>query len=107
MSQSDDYDSEKNLGVVEARPKLKKPAMYQVLLMNDDFTPMDFVIDVLQQFFAMSTEKATRIMLQVHTEGKGICGVFSIDVAETKVLLVNDYSKEHQHPLLCMAVKLD
>ncbi len=107
MSQSDDYDSEKNLGVVEARPKLKKPAMYQVLLMNDDFTPMDFVIDVLQQFFAMSTEKATRIMLQVHTEGKGICGVFSIDVAETKVLLVNDYSKEHQHPLLCMAGKLD
>ena len=107
MSQSDEYDNEKNLGVVEARPKLKKPAMYQVILMNDDFTPMDFVIEILQQFFGMSTEKATRVMLQVHTEGKGVCGVFSIDIAETKVQLVNDYSKEYQHPLLCMAEKLD
>ncbi len=107
MSQSDDYDSEKNLGVVEAKPELKKPAMYQVVLINDDFTPMDFVIDILRAFFAMSTEKATQIMLQIHTEGKGICGIYSVDVAETKVQLVNDYSKKHQHPLLCVSERVE
>ena len=107
MSQPDDYDSDKDLGVVESKPKLKKPSMYQVLLLNDDFTPMDFVIDVLSQFFSMSIEKATQIMLQVHTEGKGICGIFPVDVAETKVKLVNDYSKVHQHPLLCISERID
>jgi len=107
MSQSDDYDSDKDFGVVEAKPQLKKPAMYQVVLMNDDFTPMDFVIEILKQFFSMNTEKATRVMLQVHTEGKGVCGVFSIDIAETKVKLVNNCSKENQHPLLCVSEKVD
>lgn len=107
MSQPDDYDSDKDLGVVEAKPKLKRPSMYQVLLMNDDFTPMDFVIDVLAQFFSMSTEKATQIMLQVHTEGKGSCGVFTVDVAETKVKQVNEYSKVHQHPLLCISERVE
>jgi len=107
MSQPDDYNSDKDLGVVEAKPKLKRPDMYQVLLMNDDFTPMDFVIDVLCQFFSMGTEKATQIMLQVHTEGRGSCGIFTVDVAETKVLMVNDYSKMHQHPLLCISERVD
>ncbi len=107
MSQSDDYDSDKDLGVVEAKPKLKMPSMYHVLLMNDDFTPMDFVIDVLAQFFSMNTERATQIMLQVHTEGKGSCGVFTVDVAETKVKQVNDYSKEHHHPLLCISERVE
>ncbi|MGR8933649.1 MAG: ATP-dependent Clp protease adapter ClpS [Gammaproteobacteria bacterium] len=89
------------LVVQEAKPKLKKPPLYKVVLLNDDFTPMDFVIEILMTFFAMSEEKATRIMLQVHTCGFGVCGVFSKDVAETKVQIVNNYSRQHQHPLLC------
>ena len=85
----------------EAKPKLKRPPMYKVVLVNDDYTPMEFVVHVLERFFAMEREKATRIMLHVHTRGKGICGVYTRDVAETKVTQVNDYSREHQHPLLC------
>ena len=107
MSQPDGSNSGNDFGVVEAKPKLKRPDMYQVLLLNDDFTPMDFVIEVLCQFFSMSTEKATQIMLQVHTEGKGSCGIFSVDVAETKVLMVNEFSKTHQHPLLCVSERVD
>ena len=89
------------LVVQEAQPKLKKPPLYKVMLFNDDFTPMDFVVQVLITFFGMDEEKATQIMLHVHTRGVGICGVFSRDVAETKVRLVNDYARKHQHPLLC------
>lgn len=85
----------------EAAPKLKNPSRYQVILLNDDYTPMDFVVHVLQQFFTMDLESATRVMLMVHTQGKGICGVFSKDVAETKASQVNRYSRENQHPLLC------
>jgi len=107
MSNDDDLNQEKDLGVLEAKPKLKRPNMYQVFLINDDFTPMDFVIDVLSLFFTMSTEKATQIMLQVHTEGRGTCGVFTADVAQTKVKMVNDYAKAHQHPLLCLTEQLD
>ena len=105
MANPDDLDSDKDLGVVEAqpKPKLKRPSMSQVLLMNDDFTPMDFVIDVLSLYFSMTSEKATQVMLQVHTEGRGSCGVFTADVAETKVHQVNEFSKIHQHPLLCIA----
>ena len=106
MSNSDDFDSDKDLGVVEAKPKLKRPSMFQVILLNDDFTPMDFVIEVLATFFSMNIEKATQVMLQVHTEGKGVCGVYTVDVAETKVKLVNEYSKVHQHPLLCISEKI-
>lgn len=69
--------------------------------MNDDFTPMEFVVYVLEQFFAMNREKATQVMLNVHTKGKGICGVYTKDIAETKAALVNDFSRENQHPLLC------
>ncbi len=102
MSESDQFgDHDSDLAVQEAKPKLKKPPLYKVVLINDDFTPMDFVIEVLTQFFAMPEEKATQVMLHVHTRGVGVCGVFSKDVAETKVQIVNDYSREHQHPLLC------
>ncbi len=92
---------ENGLAVQEAKPKLKKPPLYKVILINDDFTPMDFVVEVLMSFFGLNHEKATQIMLHVHTRGIGVCGVFSKDVAETKVKLVNEYSREHQHPLMC------
>ena len=96
-----------DLNVAEARPELKKPSMYEVLLLNDDYTPMDFVVEVLTYFFSMSTEKATQVMLQVHTEGQGVCGVFPHDVAETKVAQVTEFAKKHQHPLMCVSKKLD
>jgi ATP-dependent Clp protease adaptor protein ClpS len=89
------------LAVETAKPKLKRPPLYRVILLNDDFTPMDFVVHVLQMFFAMNREKATQVMLHVHTRGKGICGVYTFDVAETKVGQVNTYSRRHEHPLLC------
>lgn len=101
MSQSPDYNLNDELAVQDAQPKLKQPPRFKVLLLNDDFTPMDFVVLVLKSFFAMSEEKATQIMLHVHTRGVGVCGVFSRDVAETKVQQVNDFSRKHQHPLLC------
>ena len=90
------------LAVREQRPKLRRPPMYQVVLMNDDYTPMDFVVEILQLFFGLGREQSTRIMLSVHTSGKGVCGVYPKDVAETKVAQVNDYSRQHQHPLLCI-----
>lgn len=84
-----------------ARPKLKKPPMYKVILLNDDFTPMEFVVHVLEAIFGHNRENATRIMLNVHKSGKGVCGIYTKDVAETKVTQVNSYSQENQHPLLC------
>jgi len=99
LDQSREYDDD--LAVQEAEPELKRPPLYKVILLNDDFTPMDFVIQVLTDFFSMSEEQATQVMLHVHTKGVGICGVFSKDVAETKVELVNNYAREHQHPLMC------
>jgi len=103
MAEKDDHAPAHGdgLAVESAKPKLQRPPMYKVVLLNDDYTPMDFVVEILERFFAMNREKATRIMLQVHTEGKGVCGVFTRDVAETKVVLVNDYSRAHHHPLLC------
>lgn len=102
MSDSDPFqDSNNGLAVQELKPKLKKPPLYKVILLNDDFTPMDFVIEILMIFFAMPHEKATQVMLQIHTRGIGVCGTYSKDVAETKVYLVNEYSRAHQHPLLC------
>ena len=85
----------------EAKPKLKRPPMYKVILLNDDYTPMEFVVHILEVFFGMDRERATRIMLNVHTQGKGICGLFTRDIAETKVSQVNDYSRQNEHPLLC------
>ena len=102
MSEFDpSIDHDDALAVQEAKPQLKKPPLFKVILLNDDFTPMDFVIEVLIDFFAMSEDAATQVMLHVHTQGMGVCGVFSKDVAETKVAIVNDYSRENQHPLMC------
>jgi ATP-dependent Clp protease adaptor protein ClpS len=89
------------LVVEEAAPRLKKPPLYQVVLMNDDYTPMEFVVDVLQRIFGLDRTRATRIMLEVHTRGKGVCGVFTFEIAETKVAQVTGYARQHQHPLLC------
>lgn len=80
----------------------KPPPMYKVLLLNDDFTPMDFVVDVLQHFFHMNAEKATTVMLQVHNQGKGLCGIYTKDIAATKVEQVTQYAQTHQHPLQCV-----
>ena len=93
------------LAVETAKPQTARPPLYQVLLINDDFTPMDFVVEVLQQFFGMDREKATQIMLHVHTRGRGVCGVFTREVAESKVTQVNEYARQNQHPLLCTMEK--
>ena len=95
------YDNDQDLAIQPAKPKLKQPPLFKVVLLNDDYTPMEFVVEVLESFFAMGRERATQVMLHVHTRGKGVCGVYSRDVAETKVHQVNEYSREHQHPLLC------
>lgn len=88
------------LAVQEAKPKLAPPPMYKVVLLNDDYTPMEFVVEVLEVFFGMGREQATQVMLTVHTQGKGVCGVYTRDIAETKAEQVNQYSRENQHPLL-------
>ena len=85
----------------KAQPKLKRPPMFKVILLNDDFTPMEFVVHILEQFFGMGREKATQIMLHVHTRGKGVCGVFTHEIAETKAEQVNVYARDRQHPLMC------
>lgn len=82
--------------------KLKPPPLYQVLLLNDDYTPMEFVVAVLQTFFGMGREKATQVMLSVHREGRGVCGVYPRDVAATKVEQVLEFARQHQHPLQCV-----
>jgi len=87
--------------IVKSKPKTKKPSMYKVLMLNDDYTPMEFVVHVLEQFFSKGREEATRIMLHVHQRGVGVCGVFTYEVAETKVTQVIDYARRHQHPLQC------
>lgn len=81
--------------------RLKPPPLYKVMLMNDDYTPMEFVIDVLQKFFSYDVERATQLMLTVHYHGKAICGIFTAEVAESKVAMVNQYARRHEHPLLC------
>lgn len=87
--------------VEEARPRLKRPPLYRVVLMNDDYTPMEFVVQVLQSIFGKDRSTATRIMLEVHTKGKGVCGVYTYEIAETKVAQVVGLAEQHQHPLLC------
>ena len=93
--------SDGGLLVEEAQPRLKRAPLYNVLLMNDDYTPMEFVVDVLERFFRLDRSGATRVMLEVHTRGKGVCGCFTYEIAETKVAQVTSYSREQQHPLLC------
>lgn len=94
-------DADEDIAVQHAKPQLKRPPLFKVMLLNDDFTPMDFVVEILTTFFNMSQERATHVMLQVHTQGVGVCGTYTKDVAETKVHIVNDYSREHHHPLMC------
>ena len=89
------------LAVETAKPELARPPLYSVLLLNDDYTPMDFVVEVLVRFFAMDIERATQVMLHVHTRGRGVCGVFTREIAESKVAQVNEYARMNQHPLLC------
>lgn len=92
---------EGDLAVQETRPQLAPPPMYKVVIMNDDYTPMDFVVEVLESFFNMDREKATRVMLTIHTEGQATVGIYTRDVAETKAAQVVDYAQQNQHPLLC------
>ncbi len=94
------YDNH-DLAVEESRPKLKQPPLYRVVLINDDFTPMEFVVDILETIFGMERTRATQVMLEVHTKGKGVCGVYNFEIAETKVAQVMGIAKQHQHPLLC------
>jgi ATP-dependent Clp protease adaptor protein ClpS len=102
LSREDELGSDDGgLALQTAKPALKRPPLYKVVLINDDFTPMEFVVEILQKFFSMELEKATHVMLTVHTQGKGVCGVYSRDVAETKCAQVNEYSKQNEHPLLC------
>ena len=103
----DEMENEHQRGLVveEARPDVARPPLYQVLLLNDDFTPMDFVVAVLETFFNMDRERATQVMLHVHTRGRGVCGVYTREVAETKVTQVNEFARSHQHPLLCTLEK--
>jgi ATP-dependent Clp protease adaptor protein ClpS len=89
------------VAVEEALPEVKKPPLFQVVLLNDDYTPMDFVVDVLEKFFSLDRPNATRVMLEVHMKGKGICGVFTYEIAETKVAQVTTYARDNQHPLMC------
>ena len=96
----EDQDSEGGLATVTSKPELKRPPMYKVVLMNDDYTPMEFVVHVLEIFFAMNREKATQIMLTVHTEGAAVVGIYPRDIAETKSEQVNQYAQENQHPLI-------
>lgn len=91
--------------ITRTRPKTKKPSLYRVLLLNDDYTPMEFVVHVLERFFQKNRESATRIMLHVHNHGVGECGVYTFEVAETKVSQVMDFARQHQHPLQCVMEK--
>ncbi|MEM9288719.1 MAG: ATP-dependent Clp protease adapter ClpS [Pseudomonadota bacterium] len=99
-------DDDINTGVItKTEIKTKRPHLYKVLMLNDDYTPMEFVVHVLQRFFRMTVEEATQVMLHVHQKGVGVCGVFPYDVAETKVNQVMDLAKQHQHPLQCTLEK--
>jgi ATP-dependent Clp protease adaptor protein ClpS len=91
--------------VDEAKPRVKQPPLFKVVMLNDDYTPMEFVVQVLQSFFHHAREKAVQIMLQVHTQGRGVAGVFPVEIAETKVAQVNAYARRHQHPLLTVMEK--
>ena len=101
-----DGDGDGRTGIVtKTRPKTKKPNLYKVLLLNDDYTPMEFVVHVLEKYFSKSKEDANRVMLHVHQKGVGICGVFTYEVAETKVTQVMDFARKNSHPLQCTMEK--
>src|SRR5690606_26377467 len=94
-------DDDHGLVTEEAKPRLKRPPLFRVILINDDYTPMEFVVQVLEKVFSLDRNTATRIMLEVHTKGKGVCGVYTYEIAETKVAQVTGLARQHQHPLLC------
>lgn len=99
-SSDPDQDRDSGLATVTAKPKLRRPPMYKVIILNDDYTPMEFVVHVLERFFGMNREKATQIMLTIHTSGSAVVGIFPRDIAETKSEQVNQYSQENHHPLM-------
>jgi ATP-dependent Clp protease adaptor protein ClpS len=101
MSSEEEDDSTGGLALQDSKPDLKRPPLFRVVLINDDYTPMEFVVVVLEVFFRMNREQATHVMLTVHTQGKGVCGIFTRDIAETKAAQVNQYARENEHPLLC------
>ncbi|MCH2272008.1 MAG: ATP-dependent Clp protease adapter ClpS [SAR86 cluster bacterium] len=98
--QEDQEDQGTSVAVATIEPKLKKPPLYRVVIFNDDYTPMEFVVYVLQTFFGIDRDKATQIMLAIHTHGKGVCGIFTKEVAETKSAQVNNFARENEHPLI-------
>jgi len=98
--QEDQEDQGTSVVVATVKPKLKKPSLYRVIIFNDDYTPMEFVVYVLQTFFGIDRDKATQIMLAIHTHGKGVCGIFTKEVAETKSAQVNNFARENEHPLI-------
>ena len=98
--QEDQEDQGISVAVATIKPKLKKPPLYRVIIFNDDYTPMEFVVYVLQTFFGIDRDKATQIMLAIHTHGKGVCGIFTKEVAETKSVQVNNFARENEHPLI-------
>ena len=100
-----EHERDHGVLVETGKPEVARPPLYSVLLLNDDYTPMDFVVEVLVRFFAMNLEKATQVMLHVHTRGRGVCGVYTREVAESKVAQVNEFSRLNQHPLLCTMEK--
>lgn len=102
MSEDKSKDLELGTVVAEREPETKEPPMYKVMLLNDDYTPMDFVVAILKQFFHKTVEQATKVMLQVHYEGAGVAGIYRAEIAETKVVSVNEYAREHGHPLMCI-----
>jgi len=103
LSQSDSPSQEGDFGILvqEAKPRLKKPPLFCVIMLNDDYTPMEFVVEVLEKFFGKDRNAATQIMLAIHTKGRAVCGVYPKDIAETKAYAVNQYARESEHPLLC------
>ncbi|MCP3861852.1 MULTISPECIES: ATP-dependent Clp protease adapter ClpS [Marisediminitalea] len=101
MSKSNAISIDKERLLERERQKTEPPPMYKVLLNNDDYTPMDFVVEVLMRFFRLDAEKANQVMLTVHYRGKAVCGIFTAEIAETKVMQVNQYARKHQHPLMC------
>ena len=99
-SQEDQEDEGTSVAVATIEPKLKKPPLYRVIIFNDDYTPMEFVVYILQTFFGIDRDKATQIMLAIHTQGKGVCGIFTKEVAETKAAQVNNFARKNEHPLI-------
>ena len=99
------HEPDHGVAVETSKPELARPPLYSVMVLNDDYTPMEFVVEVLMRFFSMNLEKATQVMHHVHTRGRGVCGVFTREIAESKVAQVNEYARMHQHPLLCTMEK--